>query len=60
MLFFLFRVVFNILFTVPLVVDNAKLKLTLTVPTGAPIKVVNYAIDISPINADKTIKGLSK
>ena len=37
--FFLFRVIFNNFFTIPIVIENAKLKLALAIPTGGPITV---------------------
>ena len=58
--FFLFRVVFNNFFTIPVDIENARLKLALPIPTSAPIKVANDAIEILPLVADKTIKDLSK
>ena len=42
--------------TVPIVIENAKLKLALAIPTGAPITVGNEAIEMLPLVADKTIK----
>ena len=41
--FFLFLLVFNIFFTIPVKIENAKLKLALTIPTGPPITVSNDA-----------------
>ena len=41
--FFLFLLVFNIFFTIPVKIENAKLKLALTIPTGPPIAVSNDA-----------------
>ena len=58
--FFLFRVVFNDFFTIPVVIENAKLKLALAIPTGAPTTVANNAIEMLPLAANKTIKDLSK
>ena len=37
--FFLFRVIFNNFFTIPIVIENAKLKLALAIPTDGPITV---------------------
>ena len=54
---FIFRAIF---FTIPIAIENAKLKLALAILTGAPITVANDAIDIPPLVADKTIKDLSK
>ena len=42
--FFLFRVVFNNFFIIPLIIENAKL--ALAIPTSVPITVTNDAIDI--------------
>ena len=44
--FFLFRVVFNSFFIIPVELENVRLKLTLAIPTGAPITVANDAIDL--------------
>ena len=43
-----------------MVIENEKIKLALAIPTGPPVTVSNYAIDIPPFVADKTIKDLSK
>ena len=58
--FFLARVVFNNFFTVPVVIENAKLKFALAIHTGAPVTVANNAIEILGLLADKTIKDLLK
>ena len=60
--FFLFRVVYDNLFTMPVDTENARLRLTLAlaIPTGAPITVANVAIETVPLVADKTIKDFSK
>ena len=39
---------------------SARLKLAFAIPTGAPMKVANDAIEMLPLVADKTIKDLSK
>ena len=57
--FFLFLVVFNSFFIIPLQIENARLKLALAIPTGAPIAVANAAIKVPPVATDKTIKDLS-
>ena len=57
---FSFLVIFNIFFTTPVQIENSKLKLALTIPTGAPIAVANDTIDIPPFVLNKTIKDLSK
>ena len=38
--------------------ENIKLNLALAIPIGAPIKLANEIINISPIVADKTTKVL--
>ena len=60
MFFFLLRVVFNSFFINPVEIENARLKLALTIPTGAPITVANELIEILPVVTDKTINDLSK
>ena len=57
---FSFLVIFNIFFTTPVQIENSKLKLALTIPTGALIAVANDAVDIPPLVLDKTIKDLSQ
>ena len=56
----LLLVVFNSFFTIPVKIKNAKLTLALTIPTGAPIKFANDAIEMLPVVTDKTINELSK
>ena len=58
-LFFLF-VVFNNLFTNPLVTENARLQLALIIPTGAPITVADDAIEMLPVATDKKNYNFSK
>ena len=58
--FFLFLFVFNSFFTIPVEIENARLKLALTIPTGAPIVVANDATEMLPVVTDKTINDLSK
>ena len=60
MLLFLFLVVFNNFFTSPVDSKNVRLRLTLAIPTGIPITVVNDAIEMLRLVGDKTIKDLSK
>ena len=60
MLFFLFLVVFNNVFTSPVDNENARLKLALVIPNSGPITVANDAIEMLPLVADKTITGLLK
>ena len=56
----MFLVVFNRFFTIPVEIENARLKLALDIPTGAPITVANYTIEILPVVTDKTIDNLTK
>ena len=58
--FFLFLVVFNSFFTIPVKIENVKLKPAFTIPAGAPITVANDAIEMVPVVTDKKIKDLSK
>ena len=60
MFFFLLLVVFSSFFTIPVEIKNARLKLALAIPTGAPITVANDAIEMLPVATDKTINDLSK
>ena len=57
---FLFLVVFNSFFTIPVVIENARLQLALIIPTGAPITVANDPIEMLTVVTDKTINDLSK
>ena len=50
----------TISFTMLADIENAILKLALAIPTGAPITIPNYAIEMLPLVADETIKDLSK
>ena len=59
-LFFLFLVVFNSFFIIPIEIQNARLKLELTIPTGALITVANNAIEMLPVVTDIRINGLPK
>ena len=58
--FFLFCVVSYNSFTIPVDIENARLKLALAIPTGASITAANDAREMLPLVADKTIKDLSK
>ena len=58
--FFLFLVVFNRFFIIPVKIENARLKPALTIPTGAPRTVGNDTLEILPVVTDKTINNLSK
>ena len=58
--FVLLLVVFNSSFTIPVRIENVRLKIALVIPTGAPVAVANKAIEILPVVTDKTINDLSK
>ena len=45
---------------IPVEIKNTRLKLALTIPTGAPITVANDAIEMLPVVTDKTINDLLK
>ena len=45
---------------IPVKIENASLKLALTITTGAPITVANDAIEMLPVVTDKTFNDLSK
>ena len=45
---------------IPIEIENARLKLPLIIPIGAPMTVANDAIEMLPVATDKTIKDLSK
>ena len=57
--FFFFLVIFNSFFTIPVKTENARLKLALTITTGALITVANDAIEILSVVTDKTINDLT-
>ena len=42
----------------PVEIENARLKLALTIPTGAPMTVANDAIEMLPVVKDKTINDM--
>ena len=44
----------------PIDIENARLKVALVFPTGAPISVSNDAIEMLSLFADKAVKSLSK
>ena len=56
----MFLVVFNNFSIIQVGIENARLKLALTIPTSAPITVANDAIEMLPLVKDKKIKNLSK
>ena len=58
--FFLFVADFNDFFTSPVHNENARLRLELVIPIGAPITVAKNGIEKPPLATDKTIKDLSK
>ena len=58
--FFLLIVVFSSFFMTHVEIENARLKLALTIPTGSPMTVANDAIEMLPVVTDKTINDLSK
>ena len=58
--FFLFIVVFNTFFTISVEIENSRLKLAFTIPTGAPITVAYDAIEMLPVVIDKRINDLSE
>ena len=60
MLFLLISYFFNSFYRVPVEIQNARLKLALTIPTGAQITVANDAIEMLPVVIDKTINDSSK
>ena len=60
MLFLFFVVVIsNNFLTIPVVKEKTKVKIALTIPTGAPITLVNEIIDTPLVVAPKTTKILS-
>ena len=58
--FFLFLVLFNSFFTIPVKLKNARPKLALAIPTGAPTTVTHDAIEMLPVGLDKKIYDLSE
>ena len=58
--FLLFLAIFNSFFTILVEIEKTRLKLALTIPTGAPITVANDVIEMLPVVIDKTISDLSK
>ena len=53
--FLLFLAIFNSFFTILVEIEKTRLKLALTIPTGAPITVANDVIEMLPVVIDKTI-----
>ena len=60
MLYIFISCCFRNFFTMPVDIENARLKLALAIPTGSPITVANYAIEMLPVVTDKTINDLTK
>ena len=56
---FFFLAIFNNFLTIPVSRKKIKVKLALSIPTGAPINLVNGIIDTPPVVALKTTKILS-
>ena len=54
MLFLLFAVLSSF-FTIPVEIENARLKLVLVILTGAPMTNSNDAIEMLPVVTDRTI-----
>ena len=40
--------------------ENARLKLAIVIPTGAPVTLANDAVEMLPVVTDKTINDLLK
>ena len=59
-MFFFFFLVFSSFFTIPVEIENARLKISLTILTGAPITVANDKLEMLPVVIDKAINDLSK
>ena len=51
---------FSTVFTIPVKIENARLKLAFAIPTGTPVSNANDAIEILPGVKQKTINDLSK
>ena len=60
MFFLLSSFYFNSSFTIPVVIEHARLELALAIPTSASVKVANDAIEMLPVVTDRTINGLLK
>ena len=58
-MFFIFISFYNV-FTIPVVIENARLQLALIITTGAQITVATNAIEMLPVATDKAINDLSK
>ena len=58
--FFLFLFVFDSSFTIPVEIENSRLKLALTIPTSVPTTVANDRTEMLPVVTDKTMNYLAK
>ena len=58
MLFCFISWCFEQFLTIPVEIENARLKLALTIPTGAPVTVANDPIEMLPVVTDKTINDI--
>ena len=58
--YFLFLVVFNSFFIMPVEIKNARLKLALAISTGVPMTIANDAIEMLLVVTYKRINDLSK
>ena len=45
---------------IPVEIENMRVKLALTIPTGAPMTVTNDGIEMLLVVTDKTMNNLSK
>ena len=43
---------------IPVEIENARLKLALNIPTGAPITVANDTVEMLPVVTDKAINDV--
>ena len=59
MIFIFFFCCFNRFFTIPVKIENARLKLSQAIPTSAPIAIVNDAIEMLSVVTDQTFNDLS-
>ena len=56
---FLFCLVFNHFFTIPVRIENERLKLALSIPISGVITVTNDVVELILLVTDKTIQDLS-
>ena len=59
-LFFLFLVISNTFFIIPVVRENTRVKVALAISSVTQITLSKVILDTTPVVADKTIKVLSK